>query len=185
MTPGDERECVLNEKAGSTKRKKMMKRPFVFVFCVVFLVAGFLMMPQKLWAGEQIGLSSGQTIYVPAYSHIYSRNKAVPFLLTVTLSIRNIDMNHPITINRVDFFETGGKLQKSFVSAPVKVQPMETIRYVIPEKESSGGSGANFIVVWQAGKPVNPPIAESVMISTQSQQGVSFTSRGRVILPSD
>ena len=28
---------------------------------------------------------------------------------------------------------------------------------------------------------VNPPIVETVMIGTQSQQGISFTSRGQVI----
>lgn len=30
--------------------------------------------------------------------------------------------------------------------------------------------------------PVNPPIIETVMIGTQSQLGISFTSRGQALL---
>jgi len=37
-------------------------------------------------------------------------------------------------------------------------------------------------VQWDAATPVNPPIVESVMISTASQQGISFTSRAQVII---
>jgi hypothetical protein len=54
-------------------------------------------------------------MYVPAYSHIYSGNKEVPFLLTVTLSIRNIDPVHPIEITLVDYYETQGKLLKKYI----------------------------------------------------------------------
>ncbi|MDY6823366.1 MAG: DUF3124 domain-containing protein [Thermodesulfobacteriota bacterium] len=68
---------------------------------------------------------------------------------------------------------------------PFTLTSLQTMRHVIPEKHNGGGSGANFIVTWTADKPVNPPIVESIMISTQSQQRVSFTSRGRVLLPTD
>jgi len=60
---------------------------------------------------------------------------------------------------------------------------MESVRYIVPEDHRSGGSGANFIVEWESDKPVNPPIVETIMIGTQDQQGISFTSRGREILP--
>ncbi|MFZ5563764.1 MAG: DUF3124 domain-containing protein, partial [Thermodesulfobacteriota bacterium] len=69
-------------------------------------------------------------------------------------------------------------------SSPVTLKPLESLRYVVPERDTSGGSGANFIVEWKADKPVNPPIVESIMIGTQVQQGISFTSRGQVLLPS-
>jgi hypothetical protein len=70
---------------------------------------------QHLNASENVGLSDGQTIYVPAYSHIYSGNKETPFSLTVTLSIRNIDRHHNIKIVLVDYYETQGKLQKNLL----------------------------------------------------------------------
>lgn len=131
------------------------------------------------------GLSRGQTIYVPAYSHIYSGDREHPFLLAVTLSIRNVDPSNTIELAAVDYYETQGKRLKKFLEASVRLGPLQSIRYVIPEQDKAGGSGANFIVVWQAEKPVNPPVAETIMIGTQSQQGISFTSRGQVILATE
>jgi len=140
--------------------------------------------PLPLYAVEEGGLSTGQIIYVPAYSHIYSGNLERPFLLTVTLSIRNIDPKNHMEITTADYYETKGNLLKKFIEKPVLLNPLESIRYVVPEKDKSGGSGANFIVEWRSEKGVNPPITETIMIGTQNQQGISFTSRGQVIVPS-
>jgi hypothetical protein len=134
---------------------------------------------------DNIDLSKGQRVYVPAYSHIYSGNKERPFLLTVTLSIRNVDPMHQIKITLVDYYETQGKLLKKFIDKPVALKPLESLRYIIPEKDKSGGSGANFIVEWHSDKPINRPIIESIMIGAQSSQGISFTSRGQEILTSE
>jgi len=106
----------------------------------------------------------------------------MPFLLTVTLSIRNIDPKHQIKITVIDYYETQGKLLKKYLEKPVILNPLESLRYVIPERDKTGGSGANFIVEWKSDKFVNPPIVESIMIGTQSQQGISFTSRGQTII---
>lgn len=130
---------------------------------------------------QEIILSKGQLIYVPAYSHIYSGNKERPFLLTVTLSIRNIDPNRSIKITLVDYYETQGQLLKKYIKNPITLKKLGSLRYVIPEKDTSGGSGANFLVKWESDKFVNPPIIETIMIGTQTQQGVSFTSRGKEI----
>jgi hypothetical protein len=134
------------------------------------------------YSDDTIILSKEQTIYVPAYSHIYSGDRESPFLLTVTISIRNIDMKQSIKITNVDYYETQGNLLKKMMELPVTLKPLESIRYVIPEKDKAGGSGANFIVKWESDKLVNPPIVESIMIGTQNQQGVSFTSRGQAII---
>jgi hypothetical protein len=160
-----------------------MKRCCFFVFLLIFLTICFFS-PPPACAGEKNGLSDGQTIYVPAYSHIYSGDRERPFLLTVTLSIRNIDPTQPIKITQVNYYDTKGKVIKSFFDKPVILSPLESIRYVIPENDKAGGSGANFLVEWNSGKLVNPPIVESIMIGTQSQQGISFTSRGREIMTS-
>lgn len=133
---------------------------------------------------EIISLSQGQTVYVPAYSHIYYGNREKPFLLTVTLSIRNVDPQYPLRITAVDYYETRGRLLKKYIETPVTLAPLESVRYVVPEKDEAGGSGANFIVEWQAEKKVNPPIVETIMIGTQSSQGISFTSRGQAIMKS-
>ena len=105
-------------------------------------------------------------------------------MLTVTISIRNTDPKHQIVITLTDYYETQGNLLKKYIDKPVILKPLESLRYVIPQKDTAGGSGANFIVQWKSDRFVNPPIVESIMIGTQNQQGVSFVSRGRVIITS-
>lgn len=150
--------------------------------CIILWAALGLLLPVSLFAAGETGLSKGQTIYVPAYSHIYSGNREQPFLLTVTLSIRNIDPHKTITIQLVDYYETQGTLLKHCLEKPFQLGPLESFRYIIPEKDKSGGSGANFIVEWNSSEMSNPPIVETIMIGTQFQQGISFTSRGQVIV---
>jgi hypothetical protein len=125
--------------------------------------------------------SDGQTVYVPVYSHIYSGNRERPFDLAVTLSIRNTDLNKSISLAAVDYYDSDGKLVKQYLESSQLLGPMASIRYVVKESDTSGGSGANFVVKWNAETSVNQPVIESVMIGTQSQQGISFTSRGQII----
>lgn len=156
-------------------------RRFYFLI-LLFIILGATIYSSSVNADESVILSKGQTIYVPAYSHIYSGNRESPFLLTVTLSIRNIDPRHSLKVTRVDYYETQGKLLKKFLDASLVLKPLESIRYVVPQKDKTGGSGANFIVEWVSDNLVNPPIVETIMIGTQRQQGVSFSSRGQPII---
>ena len=151
--------------------------------CLAFLalIALVLLAPMIGHAEGGMDLSQGQTIYVPAYSHIYVGNRENPFLLTVTLSIRNIDTKHPVTITTADYYDTKGKRIRKYLKQPVSLGPLESIRYVVPQKDKSGGSGANFIVEWTSTKAVNPLFVETIMIGAESQQGISFTSRGKAI----
>lgn len=150
-----------------------------FYFFLVFLLV-FGQAP-TLFATEQLQLTSGQMVYIPAYSHIYHGNKETPLLLSVTLSIRNIDPNNSLTVTAVNYHETEGPMVKQYIKEALILGPLGSERFVVPQKDNTGGSGANFIVRWRSEKPINPPIIESVMIGTQSQLGISFTSRGQVI----
>lgn len=149
------------------------------MFLFMFVAAGNSLSLAR--TDEAIILSKGQTIYVPAYSHIYAGNRELPMLLTVTLSIRNVDPTHPIAITSVEYYETKGKLLKKYLDQAIILSPLESTRYIIPQKDKSGGSGANFLVSWKSDESVNPPLVESIMIGAEGQQGISFTSRGQVI----
>jgi hypothetical protein len=124
-----------------------------------------------------------QTVYVPIYSHIYAedRYRDTPFLLTATLSIRNTDPNRPFTLKRVSYYDSSGALLKEYLDKPTTIEPLGSTRFIVQESESKGGSGAKFLVEWEAGSAVVEPIIESVMIGTKMQQGISFISTGRVI----
>jgi hypothetical protein len=132
-------------------------------------------------AAAEGGLSAGQTLYVPIYSHIYSGDRENPFLLTAILSIRNTDPVHTMTVTTIDYYNTAGDLLEQYIEKPIQLKPMAATRYVVPESDKSGGSGAKFIVKWEAVTPINEPIIEGIMIGTKMQQGISFVSRGQVV----
>jgi hypothetical protein len=123
----------------------------------------------------------GQTIYVPVYSQIYYENQQNQFHLSATLSIRNTDMTHPIIITSVRYYDTQGKLIKHYLEQPVELSSLASMDFVVERTDTSGGSGANFIVEWIATTTVSEPVVEAVMISAVSNQGISFISHGRVI----
>jgi hypothetical protein len=81
----------------------------------------------------------------------------------------------------VRYFDTRGKEVKSYLDKPVRLPALGTTEVLIERDDSTGGSGANFLVEWYANQPVTEPIIEAVMIDTKSQQGISFARRGSVI----
>ena len=154
------------------------KRALIFSLGLTCLTVVSILCGQ---AASEIKLLKGQTVYVPAYSHIYHGDREMSFNLAVTLSIRNTDQGRPINIVAVDYFDSEGKLVRSFLSGEVPVKPLGSKDYVVKESDKSGGSGANFIVRWKSEAKVTEPVIEAVMIGTQTQQGLSFTSRGQAI----
>ncbi|MCA9160104.1 MAG: DUF3124 domain-containing protein [Planctomycetales bacterium] len=122
----------------------------------------------------------GQRLYVPAYSHVYHQ-KGEPYLLTVTLNIRNTDVDNEIVVTSVRYFDTGGKELRSMLKKPLRLSPLAATEFVIEREDKSGGSGASFIVEWQAGTQVNQPLVETIMIDTRGQQGISFIASAVVL----
>ncbi len=124
---------------------------------------------------------TGQTIYVPVYSHIYYGNEKRIFNLAATLSIRNTDLTNPIIISSVRYYDSNGKLVKKYLERPIQLAALASTDFVVDRSETSGGLGANFIVEWVAQTKVSEPVVEAVMIGTDSQQGISWSSPGKVI----
>lgn len=129
----------------------------------------------------EYSLSKGQTAYVPVYSNVFSAPKQVPFYLATILSIRNTDMKNQLSIVAADYYDTKGKLLKRYYDRPLILAPLESTYIYLPEDDTAGGFGANFIVKWKAASEINVPIIECVMIGAKSGQGISFVSPGQVI----
>lgn len=159
-----------------TSRKRSLP---ILVFLLLLITAQGICRAEA--TSTPVSQSLGQVIYVPIYSHIYIGNKESPFNLAATISIRNTDPKRSITLVRVEYYGSSGKLLKKYLEAPISLGPMAATHYVVKEADTTGGSGASFLATWQADKPVTPPLLESVMIGTQLQQGLSFTSRGQVL----
>ena len=122
----------------------------------------------------------GQIVYVPAYSHVY-HGQGKPYLLTITLSVRNTSMDSEIIVKSVRYFDTKGRQVKAYLDKPVRLPALGTTEVLVDRDDASGGSGANFLVEWYANSPVTEPIIETVMIDTDSRQGISFARRGTAI----
>ncbi|KAB0671865.1 DUF3124 domain-containing protein [Oryzomonas sagensis] len=131
-------------------------------------------------AGEY-RLSKGQAVYVPVYSNVFSGPKALPFSLATMLSIRNVDLHHPMRVTAIDYYDTGGKLLRSHLAKPLTLPPLGSTYVYLGEQDTAGGFGASFVVRWDARTAINAPIVECVMIGAKSGQGISFVSPGQVI----
>lgn len=130
---------------------------------------------------ETITVVTGQTVYVPIYSHIYTVDESRRVDLTATLSIRNTDLNHSIVVTSVRYYGTDGNLIKTDLENPGELSPLASADFVVDQADTDGGVGANFIVEWVAETEVSEPVIEAIMIDTISNQGISFVSPGRVI----
>ncbi len=127
-------------------------------------------------------LSRGQTLYVPAYAQTYQGPRARPYKLTVMLSIRNTDLRRALTITSVDYYNSEGDLVRSQLKKPLELPAMATKEFLVEQDDKAGGSGANFIVRWRAGEPINAPMVETIMVGSSAGQGISFTGPAREIV---
>lgn len=124
----------------------------------------------------------GQTVYVPIYSHIYHHNSQDRVMnLSATLSIRNTDSTDLIIITSVKYYDTDGQLIRQDIERPVALNPLASTSFFVAADDTSGGSGANFVVEWVAKKTVSEPVIEAIMINTSGGQGISFISPGKVV----
>jgi len=130
---------------------------------------------------QDLDITTGQTIFVPAYSEVHYAGGDRTMELAVTLSIHNTDFTHPIIITSVRYYNTQGQLIKEYLSQPQRLGPMASADFFVDAGEQTGGVGTNFIVEWVAEQPVYEPVVETLMLSTIGTQGLSFTSPGRVI----
>ncbi len=128
-------------------------------------------------------LVKGQTVYIPSYANVIS---GPPILMVVPLRanliIHNTDPSQAITVVKIDHYDTDGKLAYKYLEKPVTLKPLAATRVIVKEpKRGDEGLGANFIVQWQAEKPVNEPIIDCLMLGTLGNQGFSFIAQGRII----
>ena len=131
-------------------------------------------------AAASLVRSYGETIYIPAYSHVLTGEKQKQPLAS-TLVIHNVDPERSIELIGVRYHDHEGRLVATFVDDVVNVGPLATKSFLVGIRESRGGVGANFIVEWRVDQAALGPITEAVMIGGTGTQGLSFTSSGRVI----
>lgn len=148
---------------------------------LIIMATLWLLTAQTQSAFGEAARSTGRTVYVPVYSHVYTGNRALPVNLATTLSIRNTDLTSPVTITGADYYNSQGKLLRRMLAKPVSLGPLASTSIFIEEKDTSGGFGASFLVRWHGARQVSTPIIECLMIGAYSGLGISFVSPGQEI----
>lgn len=126
-------------------------------------------------------LALTEKVYVPIYSDIYYIDSKHTFSLTATLSIRNTSFKDSIYIFSIDYYNSAGQKIRKFNESTLLLKPMESVEFVVENKDDTGGVGANFVIDWGANDGAQKPFFQGVMIGTSGQQGISFTTEGIVI----
>ena len=77
------------------------------------------------------------------------------------------------------YFDTKGQLVKNYTDEVREIGPLETVEFLVKKQDTRGGSGANFIVTWDADEPVYEPIIEAVMVGLTKEYSISFITPAR------
>ena len=153
----------------------------------LFAALAFAASASVAFAQDAPSLSSGQSLYLPVYSHLYhgevnpKTGKPSETLVSTHVSIRNTDMKSAIKVVSARYYNTDGKLLREYLSAPRSIPPLGTYELFVPRSDSSGGSGANFIIDWNAERPVNSPLVEALHADIREARTLLFVTTGRPI----
>jgi hypothetical protein len=132
-------------------------------------------------AVDQSSFEQTELVYIPIYSDIYFVDSKHTFSLTATLSIRNTSFKDSIYVFSIDYYNSQGEKVRRYNESTLLVKPMESVEFVVADKDDTGGVGANFVVEWGAKPGAQKPYFQGVMIGTTGQQGISFTTEGIII----
>jgi hypothetical protein len=137
-------------------------------------------------AAQAPARSSGQSLYLPVYSHIWygeveSSGAPAKTLVSVLVSVRNTDPAKPIRVTSAQYYDSAGKRIKEYVPTPRGIAPMGTLELYVPTSDDSGGSGANFVIIWKADGGVSPPVVEALHANMTVGRSVVFITSARVM----
>lgn len=144
-------------------------------------ILGFALFCVFMGAAGAVERSRGQTLFLPVYSELTYGDRRAVLNLAVTLSVRNLDAHHPITLTRVDYVGASGAVVRPFLTEARGLKAMAAETFVIRESDRSGGASAGFVVAWESAEPVIPPLVEGVMVNGAYNQGMAFVTSARVL----
>ena len=131
--------------------------------------------------------SNGQHLYLPIYAFIQygdlDRSGAAKQLpVSALVSIHNTDLDKPFKLLAARYYSTEGKFLRDFVTSPRVLKPMETVEFLVERRDVVGGSGANFVIQWEAAVPISPPLVQALHIEMQTNRAIVFTTDA-VLIP--
>ena len=154
------------------------------------LLAALLLILSGMLPGAAVAqraLSNGQLLYLPIYSVVQygdrDRSGAARELpVSALVSVHNTDLERPIRLLGARYYATDGKFLRDFVPSARVLKPMETVEFLVERRDVVGGSGANFVIQWEAAAPVSPPLVQALHVEVQTNRAIVFTTDA-VLIP--
>lgn len=167
-------------KQGKKKGGAMLRKGFLHFACWGALL--FSLFSGSLVAQESRLPSKGQSLYLPVYSHMLYGNlgkkgTASYVLLSTLVSIRNTDPRRPLRVLSARYFDTAGKLLGERLGGTTVIPPLGTLELFVELNDASGGSGANFLIRWEADQAINPPLVEGLHANMDGGKAVIFMTQ--------
>jgi hypothetical protein len=127
-------------------------------------------------------LANGAIIHLPVFGYVSTLKAGRTLELTATVTIHNTSDQYPIVLLDVQHVDDQGKLQAHLIDEALEISPLGTVRWVIPGRNASLGIAHSLRLEWGSRQAsLSDPIVEAVMIGTQSGQGASFTTEGKIV----
>ena len=164
-----------------TAMRSEIARPWLaaLLLCALSLLPGA--------AAAQRVLSTGQSLYLPIYSVIQygdldRSGTAREMPVSSLVSVHNTDLDKPIRLLAARYYATDGRFLRNFVASPRVLKPMETVEFLVERRDVVGGSGANFVIQWDAASPASPPLVQALHVEFQTNRAIVFTTDA-VLIP--
>ena len=155
-----------------------MKYPAKVVLLLIIMI-----LASSILAGMALGkvkLVKGQTLYLPIATN-YMKDD-VSFRVTAEVIIHNTDPDHAINLVKMDFYDTDGKLVKSYLQEPLKLNPASGRRFRVKDSvPDAAGAAAHFIIQWQADNKVVAPLVSGLLLGSRGTRGYAITTAPRII----
>lgn len=150
------------------------------LICIIFIVffSFTILSPYQLAAAE---LSTGGTIFVPAYRSFYQIYGTTrdSYPLTCTAFFHNIDPKRSIEVLAIGFYDSSGKLLKNLLDAPLLIKPQNSKEITLQLRaQPDEDCGTHLIVRWKSDQPANTPLVEVLMVGQVLNRGISFLTQG-------
>ena len=117
-------------------KKSSRVKQILFILVSLLIIAS---LTSFSYASESSRRTKGQTVYVPTYSNIFVGDREIAWQLSALLSIHNTDLVQTITITRVDYYDSDGKLVRKYLEKSQKINPMGSIKFYVKASDTAGG----------------------------------------------
>lgn len=127
--------------------------------------------------------TKGQTVYLSIYPKIAGPERKHPAFLSTILTIRNIDLQHAITVYSINYHDSKGVQKKHILDKPVVLNPISStsMSFKAKELDAENGMASCFIITWKSTDSVVEPIIEGLIGTSGTGWVSSLVFYGHVI----